>query len=72
MDVNGRTCTICGVYQGWDNYGIDKFVKSGHRSNCKECEAKKKKSYYELNKTKILEQHKNYYTRLKENFDGRY
>lgn len=70
VDEKGRICTVCDVYKLWEEFGIEKYVKSGHRSNCKVCEANKKAEYYQKNKDDIKKQHAEYYLKLKEAYGG--
>ncbi|MDD4242808.1 MAG: hypothetical protein PHG08_00715 [Bacilli bacterium] len=55
-----KVCTKCGVEKEESEFYIRKSNIDGLRSNCKKCERKSNKKYYEKNKENIIK-HSNYY-----------
>ena len=57
-----KKCTKCGEWKvaSTINFHRGKSYKYGLRAECKECENKKSKQYYEVNKDKIVEHYKQY------------
>ena len=66
IDEKGRNCSVCNVYKEWDNFPVEKYRKSGHRSACKDCWSENRKEYYLKKKLEIRKQQAEYYQKLKE------
>lgn len=48
-----KECIICGKFQPVSNFTVNKALKSGLSSFCKDCAAKRRKRYYENDKEHI-------------------
>ncbi len=57
MTEESKTCSACGDSKSLDSFVKNKASSDGRYSQCKEC----RKKYYQKNKAKLLEQHKQYY-----------
>lgn len=60
-DVVTRTCTVCGTVKPLVDFPKDSRGKNGHRADCKDCNAKKRKAYYEQNRDAKLAKQAAYY-----------
>lgn len=60
MNKTFKVCTICDIPKELEEYCLNKHLKSGRNSSCRECMSKKHKLYREKNKEKIQEYKKKY------------
>ncbi len=72
MTINkkGRDCSVCGEYKEWDEFPLEKYRKTGHRSACKPCWSDNRKEYYQCKKEEIRKQQAEYYLRVKEEYNN--
>jgi hypothetical protein len=61
-----KTCTKCKEEKPFSEFHKDRAKKNGYQSSCKACRKEHKKSYYEKNKEKIIEQTHKYKQENKE------
>lgn len=73
--MNVKICSKCGIEKDISCFGVNKAMKDGFRSHCKECQKKyyqahksKKAEYYQNNKEKISEKSKEYKKNNREKF----
>src|SRR5271155_3938642 len=50
--LEGRVCNSCGKLKSWDDFDKKKDGKNGHHSQCKECVARRKRSWWKKKKVK--------------------
>jgi hypothetical protein len=75
-----KICTICKLEKSLDRFAVDKRIKSGLASKCKECENNRVKTYKQVypktrDEEKSIRQHRVLYTlvrRCKDNASGRH
>lgn len=61
IDENGKTCTECKEYKGFDQYHFKVKSKGIYQSYCKSCGKEIQKQFYNNNKESILNQKKQYH-----------
>ena len=56
-----KSCTKCGEVKPLEDFGVDKRIQSGRRTDCKQCNNAYKKKHYKENRDKYLARQKKHY-----------
>jgi len=68
-----KTCTKCLEEKPLSDFYKLSKSKDGHRPDCKDCHKNSKKSFYNLNKDRLLQYQKKFYnTNIKSKYDKIY
>lgn len=51
-------CRVCGIEKKPGDFSRNKNIKGGRAKICKECERARAKEYYQRNRKKLIEKHK--------------
>jgi len=46
LDLNGRNCSLCGVFKNWDQYDKKPTSANGYHSQCKKCVGVAKRKWW--------------------------
>ena len=65
-----KICSICKVEKNINEFNKNSISKDGHRSECRECQMKNCKEYYQENKDKLAEYHKKYTAKYNKSLQG--
>jgi hypothetical protein len=60
VDDFGRECNTCGEYKTWDEFYVNKSLRTGHVASCKSCVTERSNKHYQDNKENKLEYAKQY------------
>lgn len=50
--IEGKICTKCGEFKPWIEFAVHLTKKDGHTYQCRDCDNKQKREYYQKNKNK--------------------